>query len=125
MNVGAAYGKPCGAGFHGLTDDATHLCDIVIGCFFKSAGALSHGVNAHGVVTDHDAEVDRVRHGVDGVHIFGESFPVPGEAFVKRRARNIFDEDPPTTVNIGSPFYTNYLHDIYGRVPYVRYEQDL
>ena len=40
-------------------------------------------------------------------------------------ARNVFDEDPPTSVNIGSPFYTNYLHDIYGRVPYVRYEQDL
>jgi hypothetical protein len=40
-------------------------------------------------------------------------------------ARNLFDEDPPTTQDIGNPFYTNYLYDVYGRVPYVRYEQDL
>ena len=54
---------------------------------------------------------------------FGYSTPWNGQITVG--ARNIFDEDPPTTVNIGSPFYTNYLHDVYGRVPYVRYEQDL
>ena len=54
---------------------------------------------------------------------FGYATPWNGQITIG--ARNIFDEDPPTTVNIGSPFYTNYLHDIYGRVPYVRYEQDL
>jgi iron complex outermembrane receptor protein len=54
---------------------------------------------------------------------FGYATPWNGQITVG--ARNIFDEDPPTSVNIGSPFYTNYLHDVYGRVPYVRYEQDL
>ena len=37
----------------------------------------------------------------------------------------LFDEDPPTSEGAGGPNYSNYLHDIYGRVPYVRYEQDL
>jgi iron complex outermembrane receptor protein len=36
-------------------------------------------------------------------------------------ARNLFDEDPPTS----GGQYTNQLHDVYGRVPYIRYEQDL
>ncbi|MCZ6560546.1 MAG: TonB-dependent receptor, partial [Gammaproteobacteria bacterium] len=40
-------------------------------------------------------------------------------------ARNLFDKDPPINTQLGSPFYSNQLHDIYGRVPYVRYTQDL
>ncbi|MCZ6912499.1 MAG: TonB-dependent receptor, partial [Proteobacteria bacterium] len=40
-------------------------------------------------------------------------------------ARNLFDKDPPQTAQLPHPFYTNQLHDIYGRVPYIRYTQDL
>ena len=40
-------------------------------------------------------------------------------------ARNLFDEDPPINLQLGSPFYSNQLHDIFGRVPYIRYTQDL
>jgi iron complex outermembrane receptor protein len=40
-------------------------------------------------------------------------------------ARNVFDRDPPTSLQIGHPFYTNQLHDVFGRVPFVRYEQNL
>ncbi|MEM6639009.1 MAG: TonB-dependent receptor [Pseudomonadota bacterium] len=40
-------------------------------------------------------------------------------------ARNLFDRDPPLDPSLGNPFYSNALHDIYGRVPYIRYEQDL
>jgi len=36
-------------------------------------------------------------------------------------ARNVFDRDP---VHQGS-LYDNYQHDVFGRVPYVRWEQDL
>jgi len=36
-------------------------------------------------------------------------------------ARNVFDRDP---AHSGS-FYDNYQHDVFGRVPYVRWEQDL
>ncbi len=53
------------------------------------------------------------------------TYATPWNGTVTVGARNIFDEDPPTSVGIGSPFYTNQLHDVYGRVPYVRYEQDL
>ena len=53
------------------------------------------------------------------------TYATPWNGTVTVGARNIFDEDPPTSVGIGSPFYSNYLHDVYGRVPYVRYEQDL
>ncbi|MBA3564045.1 MAG: TonB-dependent receptor [Gammaproteobacteria bacterium] len=40
-------------------------------------------------------------------------------------ARNVFDRDPPTHVQIGSPFYSPQLHDVFGRVPFIRYEQNL
>jgi iron complex outermembrane receptor protein len=40
-------------------------------------------------------------------------------------ARNLFDKDPPLASQLTNPFYSNQLHDIYGRVPYVRYTQDL
>ena len=53
------------------------------------------------------------------------AYATPWNGLVTIGARNVFDEDPPTSANIGSPFYSNYLHDVYGRVPYVRYEQDL
>ncbi len=52
-------------------------------------------------------------------------YNTPWNGTVTVGARNVFDEDPPTSVNIGSPFYSNYLHDVYGRVPYIRYSQDL
>jgi iron complex outermembrane receptor protein len=53
------------------------------------------------------------------------TYATPWNGTVTIGARNLFDEDPPTSVGIGSPFYSNYLHDVYGRVPYLRYEQDL
>ncbi|MCH7893263.1 MAG: TonB-dependent receptor, partial [Proteobacteria bacterium] len=40
-------------------------------------------------------------------------------------ARNLFDKDPPLNDQLGNPFYDNQLHDIFGRVPYIRYTQDL
>jgi len=36
-------------------------------------------------------------------------------------ARNVFDRDPPHR----DEYYDNYQHDVFGRVPYVRWEQDL
>ncbi|MCZ6640288.1 MAG: TonB-dependent receptor, partial [Gammaproteobacteria bacterium] len=40
-------------------------------------------------------------------------------------ARNLFDKDPPLSDRLTPPFYSNRLHDIYGRVPYFRYTQIL
>jgi iron complex outermembrane receptor protein len=53
------------------------------------------------------------------------AYATPWNGLVTVGARNIFDEDPPTSTLIGSPFYSNSLHDVYGRVPYFRYQQDL
>ena len=52
-------------------------------------------------------------------------YSTPWNGVVTIGARNVFDEDPPTSSNIGNPFYSNQLHDVYGRVPYFRYTQDL
>jgi iron complex outermembrane receptor protein len=51
-------------------------------------------------------------------------YATPWNGQVTIGARNIFDEDPPTSPCC-SPFYSNGLHDVYGRVPYFRYQQDL
>ena len=53
------------------------------------------------------------------------SYATPWNGQIAVGARNIFDEDPPTSTQLGSPFYSGSLHDVYGRVPYVRYSQDL
>ena len=52
---------------------------------------------------------------------FGWSTPGDGRLVIG--ARNIFDRDPPIEPVFN--FYSNQLHDIYGRVPYIRYEQNL
>jgi iron complex outermembrane receptor protein len=52
-------------------------------------------------------------------------YVTPWNGKVTIGARNIFDKDPPTSTNIGAPYYSNQLHDVYGRVPYFRYKQDL
>ncbi|MDH3589868.1 MAG: TonB-dependent receptor, partial [Gammaproteobacteria bacterium] len=53
-------------------------------------------------------------------------YATPWNGRVVVGARNITDEDPPTDpVGLSNPYYSNGLHDVYGRVPYIRYEQDL
>jgi iron complex outermembrane receptor protein len=39
--------------------------------------------------------------------------------------RNVDDRDPPVSNAFGHPRWSFYNYDIFGRVPYVRYEQDL
>ena len=47
----------------------------------------------------------------------------PGDGRLVIGARKIFDRDPPIEPVFN--FYSNQLHDIYGRVPYIRYEKNL
>ena len=54
---------------------------------------------------------------------FGWATPWNGRVTVG--ARNLTDEDPPISTGLGNPNYSNQLHDVYGRVPYIRYTQDL
>jgi iron complex outermembrane receptor protein len=53
------------------------------------------------------------------------NYTTPWHGTLTVGARNLFDEDPPTSDGIGFPYYSNYLHDVYGRVPYIRYDQEL
>jgi iron complex outermembrane receptor protein len=53
------------------------------------------------------------------------SYATPWRGTITLGARNLFDEDPPTNPDLGNPYYSNYLHDVWGRVPFLRYEQDL
>jgi iron complex outermembrane receptor protein len=39
--------------------------------------------------------------------------------------RNVDDRDPPVSSAFGHPNWSFLNYDIFGRVPYVRYEQDL
>ncbi|NNF52304.1 MAG: TonB-dependent receptor [Gammaproteobacteria bacterium] len=53
------------------------------------------------------------------------TYDTPWNGKVSVGARNLFDELPPTNTAFSHPYYSNALHDVYGRVPYIRYEQDL
>jgi iron complex outermembrane recepter protein len=55
------------------------------------------------------------------------SWATPWDGKITVGARNLFAEDPPidTTGQIGHPQWSRFLHDALGRVPYIRYEQDL
>jgi len=52
------------------------------------------------------------------------SWATPWNGQVTIGARNIFDEDPPTTTDLGRR-YESGQHSVFGRVPYIRWEQDL
>ena len=54
------------------------------------------------------------------------SWATPWDGALTLGARNLTNEDPPLdSVNFGSPGYDQHYYDVYGRVPYIRYEQDL
>jgi iron complex outermembrane receptor protein len=49
------------------------------------------------------------------------SYATPWNGQITVGARNVLDKDPVRQED----FYDNYQHDVFGRVPYVRWEQDL
>lgn len=52
------------------------------------------------------------------------SWATPFNSKVSIGVRNLTDKDPPFNNSLyGFPFYSNSLYNIYGRVPYMRYEQ--
>jgi iron complex outermembrane receptor protein len=51
------------------------------------------------------------------------NYETPWNGRVTVGARNLTNEDPPLSASLPHPFYENQLHDVYGRVPYVRYTQ--
>ena len=55
-------------------------------------------------------------------HDIQGSWGTPWNGKLTLGVRNVTDKDPP--LFRGSPYYDNTLHNIWGRVPYVRYEQN-
>ena len=58
---------------------------------FAVDAALAHHEDAQRVVRDLRADIDRPRHPVERVEIFGEAFPIPFEALGERRAGDVLD----------------------------------
>lgn len=52
------------------------------------------------------------------------SVNLPWNGRVTLGVRNVGNEMPPFTSALGFPFYNNSLYNIYGRTPYIRYEQN-
>ena len=52
------------------------------------------------------------------------SFSLPWNGKITLGMRNVGNKLPPFSKVYGSPFYDNSLYNIYGRVPYMRYEQN-
>lgn len=52
------------------------------------------------------------------------SLQLPWNAKATLGVRNVGNKMPPVTNALGFPFYSNTLYNIYGRVPYIRYEQN-
>lgn len=107
--------------------------------FNRLAGTFDPDFRANGSLTwsrgDWSANIqgNHITDTTNGAAVFLDSYTTwdlqvdwatPWNGRITVGARNIFDEDPPTATNFQN-IYSNQLHDIFGRVPYIRYEQDL
>ncbi len=80
------------------------------------------------VVVEHIADVSNETNGKifaswNPVHV-QFTFDTPWNSKLAIGARNVLDREPPLCP-FGSGCYNPNLHDVYGRIPYIRYEQDL
>ena len=83
--------KPERAGLDRRGRDATHRDDLVGGRRIAVRAALAHDVEPHRAVRHLGRDVDVVRVTLDRVEVVGEALPVPLQAFVQRRARDVLD----------------------------------
>lgn len=70
---------------------AGHLSDVLWRGSFPVGGALTHHEQSQRVMGHLSGDVDVVRQAVDGVEIFLERLPRPGQAFVQHRAGQVLD----------------------------------
>ena len=87
-------------------------------------GNFTGQLNAHYISTVTDGRGTRISSWTTFDLQFGWDTPWNGKLLLG--ARNVTNEDPPLRVNeFGVSDYSTHLHDVYGRIPYIRYEQDL
>ena len=129
-------------------DDINGVVDVGVGEFFTSGAAQPDyranfsatwnrgdlGVNLQ---LQYTPEVDFTDQGIiDGNGITDTTldewttidlqitYATPWNGKITVGARNITDEDPPLNTQVlSSPFHAATLHDVFGRVPYIKYEQ--
>jgi hypothetical protein len=89
--LGARGGEAERAGLDRLLDDSGHCRDVVFGRLLVAGAAITHRVSAHRTVCDLGSEIDRERALLDGIEIFGEALPLPGDALGQRAARDVLD----------------------------------
>ena len=76
----AVGGEADGAGFDGFADEAAHVGELFVGGLDIFRAALAHDVGAEGAVGELGDDVHDAGFVVDGVEVFGEGFPFPGDA---------------------------------------------
>jgi hypothetical protein len=73
------------AGCHTFADDLRHCGELIVGRHVVlRVAALAHHVRAHGRVRHLRADVDRARHPLEGIEVFGERLPIEAHAFGER-----------------------------------------
>ena len=89
--LGARRGEAERARLDRLLDDSRHRRDVVFGRFLVAGTAVAHRVSAHRAMSDLGAEIDGKITLLDGVEVFGEALPLPGDALGQRRPGNVLD----------------------------------
>ena len=88
--VRARCGEAEGTGFQRFLSQSRHGFNIIACRVFPIQPAVTHHVNAQGMMRELRADVQRAGHGFQSVKIFGEAFPIPFEPFGQRNAGDVF-----------------------------------
>ncbi len=92
MRDAAGSGDAKRAGLHRLKGQSLHpLSFRVGGNGFVIDAAIAHHIDAQRRMRHLGSDIDGEASSIDGVHVLGEAFPLPGQAFVQGRAGDIFD----------------------------------
>ena len=75
---------------HRLAGQARHLGDLFGRRLDRRQRAITHHINAQGIVGHLNRKVDRMGK-VDGIHVLGERLPPPVDAFRERGAGDVLD----------------------------------
>ena len=76
---------------HAVAHDLRHRRDLVGVRRVVGVAALAQHVSTHRAVRNMRTDIDRARHALNGIEIFGEVFPLPVDAFGERGTGNVFD----------------------------------
>ena len=88
--IRARCGEAEGTGFQRFLSQSRHGFNIIACRVFAIQTAITHHVNAQGMMRELRSDIQRARHGFQSVKIFGEAFPIPFEPFGQRNTGDVF-----------------------------------